>query len=102
MRTLVPAPSHGCRGTASKGDAPMMDGPRSLRDEVVRIERRAMLTSPHVAPLAAFAQSLRDAAASGASIVAQVGTGVYEVPDFDPLDGGIGARLLFLFEKPGQ
>lgn len=24
-----------------------------------------------------------------------------EVPDFDPLDGGINAELLFLFEKPG-
>jgi hypothetical protein len=23
------------------------------------------------------------------------------VPDFDPLDGGVGARLLFLLEKPG-
>ncbi|WP_212036396.1 hypothetical protein [Bradyrhizobium sp. JYMT SZCCT0428] len=24
-----------------------------------------------------------------------------EVPDFDPADGGIEARVLFLFEKPG-
>lgn len=24
-----------------------------------------------------------------------------EVPDFDPLDGGVNARVLFLFEKPG-
>ena len=24
-----------------------------------------------------------------------------EVPDFDPLDGGVEARILFLFEKPG-
>lgn len=23
------------------------------------------------------------------------------VPDFDPLDGGVGARILFLLEKPG-
>jgi hypothetical protein len=23
------------------------------------------------------------------------------VPDFDPLDGGVDARILFLFEKPG-
>ena len=25
-----------------------------------------------------------------------------EVPDFDPLDGGVEARALFLFEKPGR
>jgi len=24
-----------------------------------------------------------------------------DVPDFDPLDGGINAEVLFLFEKPG-
>lgn len=24
-----------------------------------------------------------------------------EVPDYDPLDGGVNARVLFLFEKPG-
>jgi hypothetical protein len=27
--------------------------------------------------------------------------GSVEVPNFDPLDGGIEARVLFLFEKPG-
>jgi hypothetical protein len=24
-----------------------------------------------------------------------------EVPEFDPLDGGVEAQVLFLFEKPG-
>ncbi len=47
-----------------------------------------MLALPHVAPLAAYAASLR----SRPDI---------EVPDFDPLDGGIEARVLFLLEKPG-
>ena len=28
--------------------------------------------------------------------------GVGPVPDFDPLDGGIETRTLFLFEKPGR
>jgi len=28
--------------------------------------------------------------------------GLRQVPDFDPLDGGIEARGLFLFEKPGR
>lgn len=48
-----------------------------------------MLDLPHMAPLKAYAAHLR-----------QQSSGV-EVPDFDPLDGGIQARALFLFEKPG-
>ncbi|WP_298128239.1 uracil-DNA glycosylase [Brevundimonas sp.] len=47
-----------------------------------------MLTFPHIAPLARFAADLR----------ARHGV---EVPDFDPMDGGIHARMLFLKEKPG-
>ena len=47
-----------------------------------------MLQLPHVAPLTDFARSLRSRAHC-------------EVPDFDPADGGINARMLFLFEKPG-
>jgi len=64
------------------------DAPRSMRDAQVRARRRTMLDLPHVAPLSAFAAQLR-----------QRGSG--EVPEFDPLDGGIDARVLFLFEKPG-
>jgi hypothetical protein len=62
--------------------------PRSLRDVTVRQRRKAMLKLPHVAPLTAYAAELRGAAKA-------------EVPDFDPLDGGVDAQLLFLFEKPG-
>lgn len=47
-----------------------------------------MLSHPHVAPLRAYASRLRTR------------PGVL-VPDFDPLDGGIGAQILFLLEKPG-
>jgi len=47
-----------------------------------------MLSLPHIAPLAAYAGRLRT----------RPGT---EVPDFDPLDGGTGAQILFLLEKPG-
>jgi hypothetical protein len=47
-----------------------------------------MLRQPHIAPLSRFAETLR-------------GLGRGAVPEFDPLDGGIGARALFLFEKPG-
>jgi hypothetical protein len=64
------------------------DYPRSMRDEAVRKRRVAMLSEPHIAPLATYVADLRT-------------RGLGEVPDFDPLDGGAGARVLFLFEKPG-
>lgn len=64
------------------------DAPRSMRDPAVRERRKAMLGLPHVSGLAAFAAKLRE-------------RGSVEVPEFDPLDGGIDARVLFLFEKPG-
>lgn len=62
--------------------------PRTLRDPEARAARRAMLDLPHIAPLARFAADLRE-------------RHNVEVPDFDPLDGGIHARMLFLKEKPG-
>jgi hypothetical protein len=46
-----------------------------------------MLTRSHIAPLAAYVDRLRRPR--------------FYVPDFDPMDGGVGARILFLFEKPG-
>lgn len=55
---------------------------------MVRERRRAMLDIPQMCPLLAFVADLRRR------------PGV-EVPDFDPLDGGVDAKLLFLFEKPG-
>src|SRR5690242_12415653 len=64
------------------------DYPRSMRDAGVRQRRRAMLTLPHVAPLTAYAAELRLRSS-------------VEVPEFDPLDGGVDARVLFLLEKPG-
>lgn len=66
------------------------DAPKSLADPRVREMRLAALASPHVAPLAAFAASIR--ATAGATAV---------VPDFDPWDGGIDAECLFLLEAPG-
>jgi len=66
----------------------MTDSPRSMRSSDVRSARRAMLDLPHIKPLSDFAADLR------------IRHGV-EVPEFDPLDGGVNARILFLFEKPG-
>ena len=51
--------------------------------------RRQRLHEPHVAPLTEYVETLR---------VAHPG---WEFPDFDPLDGGVNADLLFLLEKPG-
>ncbi len=64
------------------------DAPRSMKHANVRAERQAMLSLPHIAPLRDFAIALRE----------RLGV---EVPDFDPADGGTGASLLFLLEKPG-
>jgi hypothetical protein len=63
-------------------------GPRSMRDATVQQRRRAMLHEPHIAPLTVYAAKLRE-------------RGSYEVPEFDPFDGGVHAHVLFLFEKPG-
>src|SRR5215472_7757775 len=50
---------------------------------------RALIHQPHVAPLTEYARKLR-----------RLGKGY--VPNFDPQDGGIHARILFLFEKPSR
>ena len=67
---------------------------RTLRDPTVLAQRRATLTLPHAAPLAAYATRLRAAGPD-------VRPSSSQVPDFDPMDGGILARVLFVLEKPG-
>ncbi|MCA8148165.1 uracil-DNA glycosylase [Burkholderia vietnamiensis] len=69
--------------------ADQIDAPRTLRDPQAIAQRRAMLAEPHIAPLALYVQGLR----------AQHPT--WEFQDFDPLDGGVQADMLFLLEKPG-
>ena len=64
------------------------DRPRSLSDPDVRRRRVAMLTESHIAPLTQFVEDLQ-------------ARNVGEVPWFDPLDGGVKAKALFLLEKPG-
>ncbi len=64
------------------------DYPGSLADPAVRARRVAMLDLAHARPLADHVRRMRE-------------EGGGFVPDFDPLDGGIAARLLFLLEKPG-
>ncbi|WP_181147635.1 uracil-DNA glycosylase [Ensifer aridi] len=59
-----------------------------MASEEIRAARRAMLHEPHIAPLIAFCERLEK-------------DGLGEVPRFDPLDGGVKARVLYLLEKPG-
>ena len=64
------------------------DQPRSLRDPAQLAARRALVEAPHIAPIRALARRVsaeRDA----------------PVPDPDPLDGGVNARMLLLLETPG-
>lgn len=67
---------------------PLPEEPRSLKGMHERAYRRTLLNEPHMAPLKEFVEQLR-----------REDRGF--VPNFDPLDGGTGARLLFLMEKPG-
>ncbi|SKC99062.1 hypothetical protein SAMN05445504_7595 [Burkholderia sp. CF099] len=65
------------------------EGPRTLRDLTAIEARQGRLSEPHIAPLTQYVARLRAQHPS------------WEFPDFDPLDGGIEAELLFLLEKPG-
>ncbi|ELY3413588.1 uracil-DNA glycosylase [Cronobacter sakazakii] len=64
--------------------------PKSLKHESNIFHRQSLLTAPHMQPLTAYVESLRE----------RLGDKVF-IPDFDPLDGGINAEFIFLFEKPG-
>lgn len=65
------------------------DAPRTLRYPEVIARRRTMLVESHIAPLASYVAGLRRQEPQT------------EFQDFDPLDGGVGADMLFLLEKPG-
>ncbi|MGC4043031.1 MAG: uracil-DNA glycosylase [Armatimonas sp.] len=66
------------------------DAPYTLASAKERERRTALLYEPHIMPLVAHLKGVRKAMGSN-----------YEMPSFDPLDGGIHARALFLLEAPG-
>ena len=68
----------------------MEDKPKGLKSEEHRDNRLAMLSEPHIAPLTRFVEELKKELSPGIG-----------VPYFDPLDGGITARLLLVLETPG-
>ena len=67
-----------------------LDRARLLGDPEARQVRLSQLQKAHIAPLTSFVESLRTEAGPGAAI-----------PYFDPWNGGVEARILFLLEAPG-
>jgi uracil-DNA glycosylase len=66
-------------------------GPKSLRHQHNRESRLKAIHQPHVADLNGFVAALRSRKGPG-----------YEIPFFDPFDGGVAARALLLMEAPGR
>ncbi|RVU15836.1 uracil-DNA glycosylase [Methylobacterium oryzihabitans] len=69
-------------------DRPAPDRAKSLADPAAVAARHALVDAAHLAPLRRLSDRIR--AEQGAP-----------VPEADPLDGGVGARLLLLLETPG-
>lgn len=67
------------------------DEPYALRTGAEQERRRRLLLEPHIRPLTIFVKRLRAETGLGAAI-----------PYFDPCDGGIKARSLFLLEALGH
>jgi uracil-DNA glycosylase len=68
----------------------MSNEPKTLRSQDARTARLAEIHAPHMQALTGFVETLRQ----------QKGVD-YQIPFFDPFDGGINARALFLLEAPG-
>ncbi len=66
------------------------DEPSALKDPAERRRRSAMLSLPHMQPLVDYVERMRLAQGPG-----------FDMPSFDPCDGGVRARVLFLLEAPG-
>lgn len=62
----------------------------ALKDKVECARRENMLLEPHMQPLLNYLKDMREALGAD-----------YEMPMFDPCDGGINARVLILLEAPG-
>ena len=69
----------------------MIDEPKSLGDAKIREERLKLLNQEHIQPLTDFVHKMRKEKELAD-----------EIPFFDPLDGGVNARCLFVMESPGK
>ncbi|PJE76466.1 hypothetical protein COV05_03810 [Candidatus Uhrbacteria bacterium CG10_big_fil_rev_8_21_14_0_10_48_16] len=68
----------------------MIDIAKSLGNVQERKNRIKLLDKKHVSPLVGFVEQIRNERGLEK-----------EIPDFDPLDGGVNAECLFLLEAPG-
>ena len=68
-----------------------MEGDYLLGSEEARKERKSMLHLPHILPLVDYLDSVKE----------ELGSDV-KCPMFDPCDGGINAKALFLQQDPGE
>jgi uracil-DNA glycosylase len=66
------------------------DAPYALQHPEEQQRRTALLDAPHIAPLVAYRRE----------VMQEVGE-QKAMPQFDPCDGGVDARALFLLEAPG-
>ena len=64
--------------------------PYALASPAERARRADMAHAPHMKPLTEYLNQVKQRQGDG-----------YDLPAFDPLDGGIHARALFLLEAPG-
>jgi uracil-DNA glycosylase len=72
-------------------DSLRLDAPKTLGDAEERGRRSGRLLSPHMRNLTEFVEALRSKTGYGE-----------DIPNFDPADGGVEARCLFLLEAPGR
>src|ERR1700683_3159077 len=70
-------------------DIPLIDSAKCLGDDSQRDVRLALLRGDKMCRLTEFVEQLRTEREGD------------RVPNFDPLDGGIRAKCLFLLEAPG-
>jgi len=63
----------------------------ALKGQGERQRRKEMLNQPHIKPLIQYLDAVRQAMGPEC-----------ELPCFDPCDGGVDARVLFLLEAPGR
>jgi uracil-DNA glycosylase len=66
------------------------DGSFALKDVSEIERRRAMMALPHMSPLVSYVERIRSRRSHEC-----------DVPLFDPCDGGVNAKILFLLEAPG-
>jgi uracil-DNA glycosylase len=66
------------------------DAPYALNDHSEKQRRLKLLKQPHIRPLTEYCQEMKRELGSD------------DIPYFDPCDGGISAKALFLLEAPGR